>query len=125
MLRLSLWWLGMDEGPPSSYLLLAKDTPVFGSDGGVVGKVEEVLCDPGEDIFDGLVLATGHGDRFLAAELVTSIHERGVDISIPSAQASELPLPAFCGGECCRPIRSDRDNRSARGVGREELETPG
>ncbi len=25
---------GMDEGPPSSYLLLAKDTPVFGSDGG-------------------------------------------------------------------------------------------
>jgi len=74
VLQLPLWWLGMDEGPPSSYLLLAKDTPVFGSDGGVVGKVEEVLCDPGEDIFDGLVLATGHGDRFLAAELVTSIH---------------------------------------------------
>lgn len=94
MLQLPLWWLGMDEGPPSSYLLLAKDTPVFGSDGGVVGKVEEVLCDPGEDIFDGLVLATGHGDRFLAAELVMSIHERGVDVSIPSAQASELPLPA-------------------------------
>jgi hypothetical protein len=23
----------MHEGPPSSYLLLAKDTPVFGSDG--------------------------------------------------------------------------------------------
>ena len=94
MLRLPLWWLGMDEGPPSSYLLLAKDTPVFGSDGGVAGKVQEVLCDPGEDIFDGLVMATVHGDRFLAAELVTSIHERGVDISITSAQASELPLPA-------------------------------
>ena len=46
----------MDEGPPSSYLLLAKDTPVFGSDGSVAGKVKEVLCDPGDDIFDGLVL---------------------------------------------------------------------
>src|SRR5271163_1399202 len=34
----------MDEGAPSSYLLLAKDTPVFGSDGGVAGKVKEVLA---------------------------------------------------------------------------------
>jgi hypothetical protein len=84
----------MDEGPPISYLLLAKDTPVFGSDGGVAGKVQEVLCDPGDDIFDGLVLATGHGDRFLAAELVTSIHEHGVDISIQSTHAAELPAPA-------------------------------
>jgi DNA uptake protein ComE-like DNA-binding protein len=83
----------MDEGPPSSYLLLAKDTPVLGSDGGVAGKVKEVLCDPGEDIFDGLVLATGDGDRLLAAELVTAIHERGVDISIRAAQACELPPP--------------------------------
>lgn len=84
----------MDEGPPSSYLLLAKDTPVFGSDGGVAGRVKEVLCDASEDIFDGLVLATSIGDRFLAAELVTAIHERGVDVSIPAAGASELPLPA-------------------------------
>jgi DNA uptake protein ComE-like DNA-binding protein len=84
----------MDEGPPSSYLLLAKDTPVFGSDGGVVGKVKEVLCVPSEDIFEGLVLATGEGDRFLAAELVTAIHERGVDVAISAIGAAELPLPA-------------------------------
>ncbi len=84
----------MDEGPPSSYLLLAKDTPVFGSDGGVLGKVKEVLCVPSEDIFEGLVLATAYGDRFLAAELVTAIHERGVNVGIPAAGACELPLPA-------------------------------
>lgn len=83
----------MDEGQPSSYLLLAKDTPVFSSDGGVAGKVKEVLCVPSEDIFEGSVLATGAGDRLLAAELVTAIHERGVDVSIPAAQAGELPLP--------------------------------
>jgi hypothetical protein len=83
----------MDEGPPSSYLLLAKDTPVFGSDGGVAGKVKEVLCDPGNDIFDGLVLTTPLGDRYLAADQVTAIHERGVDVAIATAQASELPLP--------------------------------
>jgi Helix-hairpin-helix motif len=84
----------MDEGPPSSYLLLAKDTPVFGSDGGVAGKVKEVLCDSGEDIFDGLVLATAHGDRYLEARQVVAIHERGVDVAITAAGADELPLPA-------------------------------
>src|ERR1700678_3994048 len=83
----------MDEGPPSSYLLLAKDTPVFGSDGGVAGKVKEVLCDPGDDIFDGLVLSTALGDRYLEAEQVTAIHERGVDIELSVAEALKLPLP--------------------------------
>jgi hypothetical protein len=62
----------LDEGSPSSYLLLSKDTPVFSSDGGVLGNVKEVLSDPTEDIFDGLVLATPHGDRFLAADLVAA-----------------------------------------------------
>ena len=84
----------MDEGPPSSYILLAKDTPVFGSDGGVLGKVKEVLGDPGDDIFDGLVLKTSVGDRYLEARLVSAIHERGVDVSIPAAEISTLPLPA-------------------------------
>jgi hypothetical protein len=83
----------MDEGLPSSYLLLAKDTPVFGSDGGVAGKVREVLCDPGDDIFDGLVLATALGDRYLQADQVIAIHERGVDVAIPAAQVLALPAP--------------------------------
>jgi DNA uptake protein ComE-like DNA-binding protein len=82
----------MDEGP-TSYLLLAKDTPVFGSDGGVAGKVKEVLCDPGDDIFDGLVLTTPLGDRYLEAEQVIAIHERGVDIALSAAHALQLPLP--------------------------------
>jgi hypothetical protein len=76
----------MDEGPPSSYLLLAKETPVFGSDGGVLVKVKAVLCDPGDDIFDGLVLASSLGNRYLEASLVSAIHERGVDVSIPAAE---------------------------------------
>jgi hypothetical protein len=83
----------MDEGPPSSYLLLAKDTPVFGSDGGVAGRVREVLCDPGNDIFDGLVLATQLGDRYIRADEVSAIHERGVDVAFPAAEAPQLPLP--------------------------------
>jgi Helix-hairpin-helix motif len=84
----------MDEGPPSSYLLLAKDTPVYCSDGLTAGTVKEVLREPDKDIFDGLVVATRDGDRYLAAELVAAIHERGVDITLPYEKTGELPAPA-------------------------------
>jgi hypothetical protein len=53
-----------------------------------------ILSVPSKDIFEGLVVATAYGDRFLAAELVTAIHERGVDIAISATGAAELPLPA-------------------------------
>ncbi|HLH13681.1 MAG TPA: helix-hairpin-helix domain-containing protein [Solirubrobacteraceae bacterium] len=84
----------MDEGPPTSYLLLARDTPVFGADGGVAGRVKEVLCDARSDIFDGLVVTSALGDRYLEASKVTAIHERGVDIAIAAREVSALPLPS-------------------------------
>jgi hypothetical protein len=84
----------MDEGPPSSYLLLANDTPVYCSDGIAAGTVKEVLREPEKDIFDGLVLATRNGDRYVAAEFVAAIHERGVDITLPYEKTAELPPPA-------------------------------
>jgi len=83
----------MDEGVPSSYLLLAKHTPVYCSDGIVAGTVKEVLREPAEDIFDGLVLASRDGDRYVPAETVTAIHARGVDIGLASAQIPQLPAP--------------------------------
>jgi DNA uptake protein ComE-like DNA-binding protein len=81
----------MDEGQPSSYLALALGTPVYGADGQVIGRVKQVVCDPGVDIFDGLVVATPHGDRFLTADRVTAVHEHGVDVSITQEQAIALP----------------------------------
>jgi hypothetical protein len=84
----------MDEGPPSSYLLLASDTPVYCSDGIVAGRVKEVLREERNDIFDGLVLASDYGDRFVPADRVAAIHERGVDLSLPSADVVELTAPA-------------------------------
>lgn len=48
----------VEEGEPSSYLVLARAPPVYGSDGQTVGKVKKVLCEPGADIFDGFELLT-------------------------------------------------------------------
>jgi hypothetical protein len=83
----------MDEGPPASYLLLGRDTPVYGADGGTAGTVKKVLCEPAADIFDGLVVATAHGDRYVSADRVAAIHERGVDLTITCAEVAECAAP--------------------------------
>src|SRR4030081_1961170 len=83
----------MEEGAPSSYLLLARATPVYGCDGATAGNVKKILCEPANDIFDGLVLATPYGDRYVPADRVVAIHERGVDLSVTCTEVAELPAP--------------------------------
>jgi hypothetical protein len=66
------------------------------SDGDYVGKVEHVLADADEDIFDGLVIdiqAGPGGLRFADAEQVRQICERGVVLTLPTAAVESLPEP--------------------------------
>jgi uncharacterized protein YrrD len=86
-----------DLGPPSSYLNLGKGADVYSSDGDKVGKVEHVLAAPDEDIFDGIVLDTSvlpGGHRFVDADRVEEIFERGVLLKIDQAEAEKLPEPS-------------------------------
>ena len=82
-----------DRGAPIAYMVLAEDTPVQGSDGGDVGKVKRVLADVGSDIFDGLILDTPDGDRFVDAPQVGELYERLVVLAITAADAQRLPEP--------------------------------
>jgi uncharacterized protein YrrD len=86
-----------DLGPPSSYLSLGKGADVYSRDGEKVGKVEHVLAAPDEDIFDGIVLDTSvlpGGNRFVDADQVEEIFERGVLLKIDQAEAEKLPEPS-------------------------------
>jgi hypothetical protein len=83
----------MDEGFPISYEVLDKGVPVYSADEQVVGTVHHVVAAEAEDIFHGLVIQTDAGRRFVAADDVASLHERGVDLRISAAAASELPEP--------------------------------
>ena len=83
----------MDEGLPESWEVLEPGTPVLASDGGHVGEVKEVLAVPEDDIFEGIIVQTEDGDRYADAELIGSIHERGVDLKLDSAAAGNLPEP--------------------------------
>jgi uncharacterized protein YrrD len=87
----------VDLGPPISYDVLERGTPVYGREGQEVGAVEHVLAAEAEDIFDGLVVDVRVGPgglRFADAEQVESIHERGVVLGIGADAAARLPEPA-------------------------------
>jgi uncharacterized protein YrrD len=84
----------VDEGSPIAYQVLETGVPVLASDGEQVGTVGSVLSAPEEDVFHGLLINTpGHGIRFLEADSIASIHERGVDLRIDSAATLNLPEP--------------------------------
>jgi hypothetical protein len=83
----------MDEGLPIAYEVLEKGIPVFASGGEQVGTVDHVVAAPEEDIFHGIVMRAEHGRRFVAADQVASLHERGVDLRIDAAAAAALPEP--------------------------------
>jgi hypothetical protein len=82
-----------DDGHAISYKLLERGTAVHASGGERVGTVERVLENPREHIFDGIVIATQAGLRFVDAPEVGRITERRVTLSIDSAAAAALPEP--------------------------------
>ena len=67
--------------------------PVYASGGEQVGTVGHVVAAPEEDIFHGIVMHGEHGDRFVAADQVQALHERGVDLRIDRAATESLPEP--------------------------------
>jgi uncharacterized protein YrrD len=86
-----------DLGEPSSYLELGKGAEVYSCDGEKVGEVEHVLAEPEQDIFDGLVLDTSTlpgGHRFVDADQVEEIFERGILLKLTREEAEKAPEPS-------------------------------
>ena len=86
-----------DLGAPISYLALGDGIAVYSSDGKELGRVEDVLAEPDEDIFDGFVIDTSvlpGGHRFVDAPEVGAIHERGVVLKLDAEAAEKLPEPS-------------------------------
>ena len=83
----------MDEGLPIAYEVLDSGVPVYASGGEQVGTVDHVVAAPEQDIFHGVVMRTEAGQRFIDADRVGALHERGVDLRIDAAAAAALPAP--------------------------------
>jgi hypothetical protein len=82
-----------DDGHAISYKVLRRGTPVRAADGVEVGTVRRVQENARENIFDGIVIDTREGARFVDAPEVARVAERAVTLTISSAEAAQLPGP--------------------------------
>jgi hypothetical protein len=87
-----------DDGHAISYKVLARGTPVASVDGQPVGTVREVLENEREHIFDGLVIDTPGGRRWVDAPEIARIAELRVTLTLSAAEAAELPDRDAAGG---------------------------
>ena len=76
---------------PIAYEALTKGIPVLMKDGVELGTVEHVLADSSLDLFDGIVVKTPNGNRFLTADQVGLITTVAVHAKV--AGADELQAP--------------------------------
>ena len=80
-----------DDGQAVSFQVVQRGTPVWTADGHEIGRVREALENVREHIFDGLVIDTPAGPRFVDAPEVARIAERRVTLTIDAAAAAQLP----------------------------------
>lgn len=83
----------MEYGARVSYMALELGTAVITSDGHAFGSVAVIRADFDEDIFDGLVVDSILGRRFVEAALVADIHERAVFLALTNEETDGLPAP--------------------------------
>jgi hypothetical protein len=67
---------------------------VLSSTGTEIGTLEHVLEVPELDVFDGIVIATKAGLRFIDADDVQRITRSHIHCSLDDAQAGRLPPPS-------------------------------
>jgi hypothetical protein len=102
----------IEDGNAIHYAAVERGTPVYGSDEVEVGKVDEIADNYREGILDGIVIETpGRQLRFVDAPEVARTAERGVTLTITSAEVAALPPPE-------RAAPTFRPNRHAGRVGR-------
>lgn len=83
-----------DTGAAVHYTTVSPGTPIYGSDGPMVGHVLRVLDNHREHILDGIVFEDAAGTtRFVDGPEVQRTFERAVELNIDSGAASRLGPP--------------------------------
>ena len=106
-----------DEPDPIAYTALQPGTPVHTSDGHPFATVQAVLVDEKVSVFDGIVVQTAEGTRFVDADHIGSIYTTCVCTTLSAEQAANLPLPEGSTLVDIKPPRSMAD-RLGRMFGR-------
>ncbi len=78
---------------PIAYTALQPGTSVQTSDGYTFATVQAVLVDEKVSVFDGIVVQTEEGARFVDADQVASIYTSHVRTTLSREQAANLAMP--------------------------------
>jgi len=82
-----------DADHPIAYTALQPGTSVQTSDGNPFATVKAVLVDEKVSVFDGIVVQTGEGERFVDADQIGTIYTSHVRTTLSAEQAADLPPP--------------------------------
>jgi hypothetical protein len=94
---------------PIAYTALEPGTAVETSDGLQFATVRAVLVDEKVAVFDGIVVETADGTRFVDADQVGSIYATRVRTTLTAEQAAGLPQPDGSNLIDIRPARGMAD----------------
>ncbi len=83
-----------DDAEPIAYSALPKGVPLLAQSGEQFGTVEHVLEIPEEDLFDGIVVDTPAGLRFVDRDQIGEITTAYVRCLLTDEEASTLPEPS-------------------------------
>ena len=83
--------MSTDDDPQIGYQALPRGVPVITSDGVTLGTVHRVQDNAREHIFDGIIIKTDSGRRFVDAPEVARITLKQVTLTISATEASTLP----------------------------------
>src|SRR5262245_52658982 len=112
----------MPDAPdhPIAYTALQPGTPVQTSGGHEFATVQAVLVDEKVSVFDGIVVQTTEGTRFVDADQIGAIYTTCVCTTLSAEQAANLPLPDGSNLIDIKPSRS-MAARLGRMFGRRKL----
>jgi sporulation protein YlmC with PRC-barrel domain len=97
---------------PIAYSALQPGTPVHTSGGHQFGTVQSVLVDEKVSVFDGIVVQTAEGARFVDADQIGTIYTTHVSTTLSTEQAASLPPPDGSNLIDIKPARSMADRLS-------------
>ncbi len=101
----------MPEAPddPIAYTALQQGTPVQTRDGSQFATVQDVLVDEKVSVFDGILVLSAPGTRFVDADQIHSIYTSHVRTTLSAEQAANLPPPDGSNLIEVKPARSTAD----------------
>lgn len=84
----------MTDGTPISFEAAARGSPVLSSSGKQIGTLEHVLEVSDLDIFEGIVIATRQGLRFIDADHLPEFTTTHIRSNLTDEEAAKLPPPS-------------------------------